>query len=682
LPAFDSLNSESSDVIVDNAPNLPLYPTVSGALNAQQTSRLNQVVMAWRNACIALDGLYFYHDIQNVQWAVDNVALGGTIVLKAFLDASGKVIPFDFGYSNQLRVRRDLNLLGEALSRNAPPAPGKPGGWIDSGTTIKGGHRALLGESPSYVPSVTIKDIIFYKSFNQAIHVITSKGYNEISGCRFMNIMQGYTGVTSGVYGAFNLLIHGGTNATAINLLGGKIRISNNFFGKVYMPDGVTEADGINNVMHYTNCNADFDITENEIEDCAWTGFTIANVKGFTRIYRNKITKTRSFNDGVAISVGMAPSNALFVTNEAYEGSAEIFDNEIIIGSPTAPWSTTNSHAILISRYPTTQQFPGFPNLPPHIEEPEDLYYLISWNRITMHRNPSSGGLNPSAISCLGSAKNVTVKNNTLNGEAAVGIMLTKSLPAFMAPANEDAFVTNNSFHGNNLEGFNAGIAQVYLDQFTKDNFFGPGTDPYTGINYHGNIFGPLQLLYDQNPILPNGQRNQYYHTLLTLGVYVDNGQNNACQHNDFTQSNAQGTVNGLEVGIPNPYPDEWPGVIDYVACISLGSTSSYAKVYEHPKLGTKYFPTGTSMCNQISWDQNSTNVVHLWDTYCVGNPPNKNLDEIWARWEAHQAWQNQSVSNQPPEVTWPEYQDMTALGYVWDESQQCWVDEFGNRIQ
>jgi len=61
--------------------------------------------------------------------------------------------------------------------------------------------------------------------------------------------------------------------------------------------------------------------------------------------------------------------------------------------------------------------------------------------------------------------------------------------------------------------------------------------------------------------------------------------------------------------------------------------------VEEHPKLGTKYFPTGTSMCTQV-WDDNdpatTSNMIYQWENFCA-NPKNKNIQEIRDRWAAHQ---------------------------------------------
>jgi hypothetical protein len=234
--------------------------------------------------------------------------------------------------------------------------------------------------------------------------------------------------------------------------------------------------------------------------------------------------------------------------------------------------------------------------------------------------------------------------------------------------------VSNNVISGNDLSGLTTSIAQVYLPANTHTNYFGPWPDP-NGHTYSGNVLGPLQLTYNLSvpPTDPN------YGKLLTLGAHVDNGTNNICQHNDFTKCKLFDQYGILTNYLPGGYVPGWYAT-PAIGCILLSGgdptkippvpPSSDAQIYEHPQLGTKYFPDGTSMCNQIA-NLGSNNYVHQWENFCA-NPPNPNIDEIQERWAVHQAWQEKLVSQPPPDVTWPEYQDMTP-GYIWNEETHQW---------
>lgn len=436
-------------------------------------------------------------DVENVQWALENVYEGGTVILKQYAAGTSNPLYFNFGTTGTVSITKSVTLQGEFTGFRKPLSGVGYGGWIQEGTTIKGGTAPVrvprLGALNG--PSFTIKDIIFNGPRNRAIGCGTSSGYNEISGCKIVNLMVGP--LLGAPTGAFWMIIHGGTDENGINGLTGTLKIKNNFFGKPVNPlpnstepDPNSLANSINSLMHVSNCNLQLEISGNEVENCVWAGLLVMLNKGYSVITRNKINKTRSFLPGSGIGVGIYPSNSFFITNYSYEGGAEVTANEITIGSPppsgTQPdaLSTTNSSAISIADYPPNQ-FPALPGYPKQVPAPAT--YVVSGNQIMMHRNYANNGLNPSAVYFGGAASNVTCYDNVMGGEAQYGFLMGRTvLPPFMAAANESSFVAENHFYGNSLEGFSAGAAQVSLDAFSHDNYFGP--DATNGIP--GNMFG------------------------------------------------------------------------------------------------------------------------------------------------------------------------------------------------
>jgi len=182
------------------------------------------------------------------------------------------------------------------------------------------------------------------------------------------------------------------------------------------------------------------------------------------------------------------------------------------------------------------------------------------------------------------------IARNTVEGTFTYGISL-------------DSGSSFNKVCGNDLSGTTAEVAQVHLVA-SNENYFGPWTDPDDTLTSPGNAFGP---------VLASG-----------LGVYVDQGQLNVCQHNDFTRCNFLGTVPG------------WSFEGDEVAtlgCIWLGGDDAY--VAEHPRLGTKYFPPGTSVCDQVYFDPDSANTVQNWDELCSDDDRPRNRDRIMEKFHA-----------------------------------------------
>jgi hypothetical protein len=241
----------------------------------------------------------------------------------------------------------------------------------------------------------------------------------------------------------------GGLAEAEINNLTGTLKVMNNFFGKPVSP-----ADNFNNLMHFSNCNLELEISENEIEDACWGGFLVWGNKGHSKITRNTINKTKTYqNDGVAISVGVLTPN--YVTPYAYNGSAEITDNKITIGS-------ANSSGILIANYPFSQN-------PGQVPIPDGISFVVSGNTLIM-MNDSMGYSPKYALGCLGACSNTTWRDNTVTGMGSYGIYLSKSLPAFAPQANIDAFVTNNSFENIDMRGFAALNTYVLCDQYAIGN--------------------------------------------------------------------------------------------------------------------------------------------------------------------------------------------------------------------
>jgi len=406
------------------------------------------------------------NDVPNVQWALDYIHPGGTVILKQYQAGTSNPLYFNFGTTGTVSITKSVTLQGEFTGPRKPLAGVGYGGWILEGTTILGGTAPVriprLGEPVG--PSFLIKDIIFDSPTNRAIGCGTSSGYNEISGCQMLNVINGP--LPGSPTGAFWMIIHGGTDAAGINGLNGTLKIKNNFFGKP-----ASMASSVNNLMHVSNCNLQVEISGNEVEDCVWAGILVMLNMGYSVIIRNKVNKTGSFRDtapfyftGMGIGVGVYPPNSNFLTHYSYEGGAEVSHNDVTIASH-------NSAGIVIADYPPDQ----FPTLPgPYIYPPAPATYMVSNNIVQMHPNDINNTFNPSAIYFGGSASNVTCTNNVVEGEAQYGFRLSRSMGAPAASGNASSFVMNNIFSGNDLSGFDASIAQVDLDEYSQYNYFGP----------------------------------------------------------------------------------------------------------------------------------------------------------------------------------------------------------------
>ncbi len=429
-------------------------------------------------------------DLGDVQWAIDNVAPRGTVLLKA-RNVSGVKTAFDFGppptaslTPNYLTVMKDLKIIGEPLTPESrePISPGGWGGWITDGTTIKGGGQMLWGKgwdsttSPSIPASVTCRDIIFdgfgggiklqaQQPYNQQ----TGEGYSEIRGCKFINYRKGFQSS-----GASNVCLPvaaaGGKQEENIEALRGTFRVANNFFGSPSPLDP-----SYLNINYFNNCRLELEISGNKIEDIHWMGFSVFGQRGHTLIANNSINKSKSYAfDGIAVSVGATVQNTF--SPIAYNGSTEIVNNEITVGS-------ANTNAIIIVAYPESQV--------PRAPGQEAAHFVISGNKINM----SSVNNTKTAIGLLGNCSNTLVSANTITGNGSYGILLSKAVtpPAVQAVGN--ALVSGNQISGNDLSKYTSRICQVYLDAFSKNNYFGPWTDAAAMQGYPPNSFGN-SLLY------------------------------------------------------------------------------------------------------------------------------------------------------------------------------------------
>ena len=496
----------------------------------------------------------YSNDVRNVQWAIDHVQPGGTVVLKQYL--AGTTLPkaFEFGINGTVLIRQNVLVQGEHRGeRQALDPVFGYGGWILEGTRIHGGNTVIyVGNIPNRtdtfaITNFAVRDIVFDESRRSAVIVYSSQGYGEISGCKVQKIMRG-AAIDGRPTGVFPIIAHGGPTEEEVMNLRGTLRIKNNFLGAAVKPDGSMD-NNFNNLTHFTDNGLDLlEISGNVVEDICWSGFIISNVKGRTVVSGNKITKTRSFNEGAAISIGLlVTTNNLFKTNYAYDGNAEITGNEIIVGSPPPALglpadqlSTTNTSGIIIASLPPNQ-FPDLPGYPKQMPDPPSSF-LISGNRITMHKNYASEALNPAAIACLGSANNVTCTGNTVTGAALYGIRLSRSTPKpYMADPVAGASVTGNTFDHNDLKGFTGGLSQLFIDADSRANLFKNNDYGSTGA-YH----------YDE------GQGGMVFHLGLA-GAYVRHGFSNTFVNENFW-GNYPGTrdAQGNSLPITQVMPCMW----------------------------------------------------------------------------------------------------------------------------
>ncbi len=379
------------------------------------------------------------NDVQHVQWAINNVASGGTVLLKrSGLGDSPAFLPFMFGTAANVSLDRNVSIQGEVIARQPVSGFGS-GGWSLMGTRISGGGPVMVGFQNSV--TFAIRDIIFDGFYAQAIRVKSAQGSDEITGNQFINYVRGTTFDSTKAVGAFPVIAHGGQTQQEINALTGTLLVGNNFFGKPASP-----VDNFNNMMHFSNANLNLVIQGNEIEDAAFAGFAVWGNLGNSLISNNTINKSKSYVEGAAIIVGlMTPS---FFSSYAYNGNVQVVNNEITI-------SSANSSGIFIGDYPPSQYT---------IPIPSGIKALVSGNMVTMN------GSQKHALACAGSCSNSIWLNNTVVGSVGTGIYLSKSVPSFVQPMNSDARVVNNRFDNIDMRGLTVSNNYVRCDAYTADN--------------------------------------------------------------------------------------------------------------------------------------------------------------------------------------------------------------------
>ena len=130
-----------------------------------------------------------HSDQGHIQWAVDNVAPGGTVVLKATAAGTDTLTPFDLG-TGMVRITRDVAVIGEPPV-NVPADASHPTGRAWRTKVINGGNHQFAAPSNQPGKSVTIRDIEFFRpgsgtgSVGATSVFITNSTGTEISGCKF-----------------------------------------------------------------------------------------------------------------------------------------------------------------------------------------------------------------------------------------------------------------------------------------------------------------------------------------------------------------------------------------------------------------------------------------------------------------------------------------------------------------
>jgi hypothetical protein len=482
------------------------------------------------------------NDVQNVQWAIEKVDVEGTIVLRQHAANTFMPSPFHFGRIGRLKVEKSVALEGQCELRAGFNDIGS-GGWVLAGTTVLGGTQMDIGKGKTVTYS--LKDIIFDGFYAGAVRVNKSKDgkvlkNSTISGCHFRNFFRGRV-VRGTIVGAFPIVVDGGLTAKEADECGGTLKILNNYFGRpVAGTDPVTPDDNFNNLMHFSNCNLDLEISANEIEDCVWGGFMVFGNKGLSKITNNTITKTKSYLEGAAIGVGLMTEN--YNSQEVYTGKSEVVHNRITV-------SSSNSAAIAIAAYPRDLQTKDAGKTPP--------LHQVDRNVIVV--NGAKG-----ALACRGDCAKSKWTLNTVSGTATVGIWINRSLPPFpmaQLPDGDTLLPSNNVFDKSDLRTFIASFAQVFVDDAQSNRF-------------EDNNYGPVGFLD-----VAATQRG-------LAGVYVGNSQENTFKRETFL-----GDYPGIMDSAKNPLSDPLP-------CVWLAgdAISNHVSLLHHDSAK----PLGSEICRLV----------------------------------------------------------------------------------
>jgi hypothetical protein len=322
-----------------------------------------------------------------------------------------------------LVLLKATNMDGQPTLFNfGPPAPGVGGGvrvtndvWVlgetigAHTTTISGGVIPFVGRDGH----IRIESLNFEAPLLSAIIVIRSTGA-EIVGNRITSVVP-------------VLLDFGLTEGRAIKFLANSFPIT----GKVVVADNVIldmHADLSDGIV-FDEVEADTCIEGNCIVDVQSNGIFMINSRGAVRIADNFIAPGPGDGGFFTLGNGIALVNSSAV--DASQSSFHVTDNRVICDNPFAD-------GIQLYGVDVT------------IDAPE-----IRKNHVTMH------GSEYGAVTYYGNVSHGRVSNNRIDGDAGFAFDMVAVAP--------DDLAESNSFHGNNISQFEAGIADIFLDVHTRN---------------------------------------------------------------------------------------------------------------------------------------------------------------------------------------------------------------------
>lgn len=530
-------------------------------------SNVNVVEKKWKDGVVTEYWVYptgnpnTDTDFNNVRDAIEDVADGGTVILKAnALGSKNSIagpVAFQFGgddtgLTKQISLTHNVMIRGEVDEREEVIRPGgystlHVGVKKGKGTTIVGGRMYFQWKTQV---SVSVSDIRFEGFFHGVFGVHATTGHTEISGCSFINYEAGsYTGASaSQTKGAFPIVAF---NQAAPDSLTGTMTIADNFFGE---PKSSMTQD-TNNLIHLSDCSfKPLKIVRNHIEDMRWCGIAVYSNKGSTIIKENDIRKMSSYakvipssnsspeiinNEGAGIAVGV---RAFFLANAACDGDFTIERNTITVGSP-------NSHGILVFLFSPQKYTPPATNVPSIQVQNNYIDMVEQANQDAVHVR--------AALACGGATwwcSKTKWKNNKITGKARYGIWVSDRVPGFVRKVSEDDVALDLSvkptpmeISGNNLTQFTATRAQVFVGKAVR------------GVKLSGNNkFGKVEGGNTQNPYtLQDGlvEPNEPFPATEAVGLDTDKvsndwtskagiwwrGDDGELDSNDFTNSGLMG---------------------------------------------------------------------------------------------------------------------------------------------
>lgn len=472
-------------------------------------------------------------DRVNIQWAVDNVIEGGTVVLKQYKKGTSTLtsfklpfftpadfplpfIPMDNETTLRIHVLRDVNIQGEYTQRE------DKGMGVKEGTTVEGGHAVfVVGHFPGKEPvpvSFTLKDVRFLQNYVYGLKIMGLKGNSEISNCSFVGLKwgAGYAAPDGGAWpivagGFYDPVISPYSKPSDIT---GNLNILNNYMG---LPDlnsiPASPVPGLPKQLFFSSIgtiivstDADIKVDGNYMMG-SWQGLIVAFNKGLSTITNNTIIKDGAFiAEGFAVNLGLWP----LVPKYAYNGKFVVKSNKIkvrnnLLPSPFPPVPDL-ANGIYLMDYNESQL-----DLPPSETVPSGITNVIEDNEVTI----VDGGI--AALSCNGACRNSTFKNNVLNGNYSMGARVTQEtvdyLDLSVPPFTEGPI--NNSFLNNTFNSENATI-QLFVDEFSNKNTFTNNDYDYASLvgamingdenklsneNYVGNYAGKYAEPFP-NPII------------------------------------------------------------------------------------------------------------------------------------------------------------------------------------